>query len=1124
MKIYQALSCPDGFKKLLLMIKIWMLIIALSAVQASANVYSQASKINIEMSQVSIEQVMDQIKNKSSYKFVYRADLFSGLPLVNASFVEATPEQILDELLTPHGFRYDITDNIVVVRKVETEQLQQPPQQERLIITGVVTDGDGMSLPGVSVWVKGRTAGTSTDAEGKYTLRAYTHDQVLVFSFVGMKTREIEINGRSVINVEMEEDVLQLDQVVVTGYYTADRRTYTGAATTISGADLMRVSSGNVLQTIQSLDPSFHVIEDNFQGSNPNILPEIELRGEGSLPGLRSEFQYNPNMPTFIVDGFEVAARNVFDMDPNRIESITILKDAAAAAIYGSRAANGVVVIETKVPPRGRLRVDYKADVRFSAADLSDYNLLNAREKMQYELLAGIYPGEYPITIPNLERNWDEYYNKMSLVEMGYDTYWLAQPIHSLSAAHTHSLQIQEGTENFRYNLNLFLDNDNGVMKESYRNRLGIGAYFQYRLNNLLFMNNLTYDRILANHSPYGSFSQYALANPYLPFEDVHGNAVKYFEFVNTPNPMYNADIGVIDQAGYNRIVNNFKLEWTVVPGLRFRSSFAFSHTEHKSEEFLPADHTNFRHLYGSSSHEEHAKAGTYRNQYEDELRLDGNIIVNYFKELGDHTIIVNAGTNVVTQEGDILTYRIRGFPSPLLSHPSFGTTYDMESTSGGATTPGGSEDISHMIGFLGTVNYTWKNKYFTDLSARTDASSKFGANNRWSKLWSVGLGWNVHEENFLQGSHLINMLRLRASTGFTGSQNYNPNQSLTMLNYIRGNYYNWTLPGARLVAMGNENLKWQRTRKNNIGVDIQLLDRRLSGSFNLYFDVSMDALTQVSLPPSAGFMTYTENLGQVRNNGFEGNLSFNVFTSASREIMWTIFGSMAHNKNTLLKISNALEAWNAEQDATTSSNPKVRFVEGQDMKSIWVVPSAGIDPATGQEVFISRTGAYALTWDPADQVVGGTMTPFLFGNFGSQFSYRQWRMNIFLMYSVGGQMYNQTLVSRVENANPHFNVDRRALEDRWQQEGDISRFKSIADMSATQPTSRFVEDNNFLRLTSFNISYQFKPEQLERYALKELRLILYANDVFNISSIKQERGLSYPFARSFSITAQISF
>ncbi|HEY8388168.1 MAG TPA: TonB-dependent receptor, partial [Parasegetibacter sp.] len=397
-------------------------------------------------------------------------------------------------------------------------------------------------------------------------------------------------------------------------------------------------------------------------------------------------------------------------------------------------------------------------------------------------------------------------------------------------------------------------------------------------------------------------------------------------------------------------------------------------------------------------------------------------------------------------------------------------------------------------------------------------------SNNKWAKLWSTGIGWNLHYEEFLRNSNTINMLRLRASTGFTGSQNYNPNQSLMMFDYIRDDYYFRNNAGAVLMSLGNADLKWQRVRKNNIGADIQMFRKRLNATVDFYVEDSKDALTQVTIPPSLGFTSYTENLGQIRNKGYEVKLNLNIISKPSSRILWSLIGSASHNKNTLLKISNSLTAWNKEQDAINTSKPKIRFMEGQDMKAIWAVQSLGIDPGTGQEIFLTADGKYSNTWNANDQIVAGTSTPDLFGNFGTNFMYKQWQLNLYLLYSLGSQAYNNTLVDRVENASPLFNVDRRALEQRWKQPGDISNFKNIANTTVTKPTTRFVQENDYLRLNSFNLSYEFDKAQLTKTRLQRLKCTFYMNDVFTLSTIKQERGLSYPFARTFTLTIQAGF
>ncbi len=1115
-KFQNVFLCKNG-KFILKTMKIILFVLLFFSINLSAtNVYSQ--KLTINLKNVSLKTALQAIKAETGYYLLYSTDQIDQARSISLNLKNATLEDALKQCLVNSGLGYVIKDSTIVILPeppAARSRSAQVQNQEVTVVRGRVLSKSGEPLVGVTVVVKGTTSGAVTDTSGVYILRVRRGENTLVFSCIGMIRQEVSINNRSEINVVMEEDQAELEQVVVTGYFSANKQTYTGSSSTITANDIIRISSGNILQAVQTLEPSFRIIENTEQGSNPNALPDIELRGAGSIPGFKNEFQNNPNMPTFILDGFEVSAQKIFDLDPNRVLSITILKDAAATAIYGSRAANGVVVVETKTPQRGQIQVNYKSDIKFTSADLSGYDLLNASEKLQFEVLSGVYPGADRVS--DIERNMDEYYQKLKLVAMGYNTDWLAQPINAVSVAHKHSLQIEQGTENFRYNLNLFYDKDNGVMKESSRDRLGIGAYFQYRYKRFLFMNNLTYNHVVANNSSYGSFSEYAQANPYLPFRDINGKIVKYFDFVNTPNPLYNSNIGVIDKDAHDEIINNFKMEWNITDGIKVKSLVAFSKKIQNNQNFLPADHT--QQIYVDQT-----QKGLFRNEYGEDHFFNANTVVSLYKQHKDHFITVNGGVEIITQNDNLNIFQTTGFPNSLLSYPSFGTSYDMTSSGAGGMKPGGSESIARSLGFFGTINYSWKNKYFTDFSGRMDGSSKFGANKRWAKLWSVGIGWNMHYEDFLKDSKVITSLRLRASTGFTGSQNYNPNQSLTMFDYIRNYYYQWEFAGARLMAMGNEDLKWQRVSKNNAGLDLELFKRRFSATFDYYIENSKDALTPVTIPPSLGFTSYTENLGEVTNEGYELKMSIGLISNKTKDMYWNLFGSLTHNKNRLVKISNALNAWNSEQDSQNTSNPKVRFIEGQDMKSIWVVPSVGIDPATGQEVFVKKNGEYTTVWNAQDQVVGGVMTPDIFGNVGTQFSYKQWQINLYMLYSYGGQTYNQTLVNRVENADPLFNVDRRALESRWKQPGDISRFKNINDLSITKPTSRFIENDNYIRLTSFNLSYEFNKKQIQKYYLERLKLILYANDVFNISSVKQERGLSYPFSRSVTLTIQLGF
>jgi hypothetical protein len=333
---------------------------------------------------------------------------------------------------------------------------------------------------------------------------------------------------------------------------------------------------------------------------------------------------------------------------------------------------------------------------------------------------------------------------------------------------------------------------------------------------------------------------------------------------------------------------------------------------------------------------------------------------------------------------------------------------------------------------------------------------------------------------------------------------------------------------GSFPVGLANTNLSWQKKYDQNIGLDFALLNRKLSGRFEYYTSTTTGMLTDITAPPSMGFATYRENLGDVENKGVEAMLNWRVWNNAKRTNFVSVHASIAHNKNTMKKISESLRAWNDQQDANIEEGgniPAVRFVEGQSMSAIWAVQSRGIDPANGRESFVRKNGDITYNWSAEDQVVIGDALPKITGIGGVNVEFYNFTLNVVAEYRLGGQIYNHTLVNRVENANLHANVDKRVSTDRWMQEGDMARFKAITDQSLTRPTSRFVEDNNVLTLRSINLTYDFRDFAfLKKSFIQRMRASVFLNDIATLSSVKIERGIDYPFARNISFALQLTF
>lgn len=1096
------------------------------------------TKMSIDVKSTSVEQVLNEIHRKAKIDFFYDANLAKNWPKITLRAVNKTAEEIIGQVANLINCTYSVKGNIVTIFQ------KQLSGRERTV-KGYVRDEDGELLVGVPVCIGETRVCTVTDADGFYTFKIPVEATTLKFSYVGLSNEYVQIaQGYSDVtrDVVMRGDT-QLKEVVVNGYYSQAKNSFTGAAKTYDKEQLLAGSNQNILTALQNVDPSFVKIENNSMGSDPNSVPDFQIRGSGSITGMSDTYKGNPNMPIFIVDGFETSAEKVFDMDPYRVETITLLKDAAATAVYGSRAANGVVVITTTMPKTGKMEVSYNADVTFYIPDLSAYNLCTPEQKLELEKMAGLYDVSYR-KMYSQDKTSDQLYCDMSYnhrlrnILEGVNTDWLAQPLDQVAIGHKHSVRLEGGSDNFRYAMDLNYNNTPGVMKKSGRKRMGIGLELQYIYNNITFRDQLTYSNVTSNNSPYGSFSSYAMLNPYLRFKNEDGSYIYQvdiddrFQSYRDPvhNPLYNSTLNTIDQTAYNDMTNLFGIDWHILEGLRLKGNFSFTVQNTSNDIFKPGRHTDFAAFTGDNFD----RRGSYTASRGDVFNYDGSLVLSYFRQIGVHVLNANAGWNIQQHKSKEFTVVAEGFPNDNLDYISFANQYQQ------AGAPSGDEYTSRLVGFLGNINYSFDERYLIDLSFREDASSRFGSDSRWAPFWSAGLGWNLHKEHFMKDAKWLNELKLRATYGLTGSQEYDPCQAITTYQYLTGQRYHYGV-GAKLLAMGNEELTWQRTNEKNFGVDLALFKNRFELSYDYYIKTSKDVLTAVTLPPSLGFTTYMANLGEVENKGWELSARAVLLKSNTHKLHWSVFGSMIHNKNKLLKISNALRAYNDTQDAAITdgkkedhvSVPKVRFVEGESINSIWVNESLGIDPLTGRELFLTKDGRIVSDWSAKNYVIGGCTDPKVEGTFGTLFSWKGLQLSATFRYRMGGQMYNQTLVDKVQDIDPRYNADARALTARWQKPGDIVRFAAFArdpvvgvlDLQvATRPTSRFIEDYNYLEMSTLNLSYEFDNKNLKRYGIQRLKLLFYMNDVFHTSTVKIERGTNYPYARNFSLGLQARF
>ncbi|MGL5682284.1 MAG: SusC/RagA family TonB-linked outer membrane protein [Marinifilaceae bacterium] len=1053
-------------------------------------------------------------------------EIMSKLPKVTTSGNMLTLKEYLDDILLKNGFRYSLVDNILTIRNGVSEE-----NVERKILKGKIVDKEtGESLIGATVLIKRTNLGTSTDVNGEFAIMVLPNDE-LVISYMGKKTITHRVTNYEDQVIRLENNPEEMAEVVITGYATIDKNSFTGNAKTVKGEDILKVSRTNVLKALQMFDPSYKVAPNNIFGSDPNALPEIYIRGKSSLGTYeldqdrfsRANMESNPNTPTFILDGFEVSVQKIYDLDPNRIESMTILKDAAATAMYGSLAANGVVVITTKAPKIGAIRVNYNFTGTVEVPDLSDYNLMNSKEKLEAEYLSGVFdPVEgYDQTIGEklYWKKWNQIY-----VE-GVETDWMSKPLRN-AFQQRHSLVVESGTEKIRYNFDLNYIANNGVMKGSKRDNVGAGFNVNILLGAIRITNMISYTATRGVDSPFGTFSDYTHQLPYNKFEDENGTLLKTLETWGSGtkriNPLYEASLNNFSKQQNDEILNNLQLRWNPLEGMFAQVQVGLMKSWQENKKFIDPKSANSSQELSSSN----LLAGDLYYGVGNQSRWNTKFMLSFNKGIGLSSINFNVNAELSESRNYRVETHYRGFAS--------GTQYDINHAAEVYGKPSKTERTSRKSGINAILNYSYNNIYLSDFSIRYEGASIFGKNQQSAPYWSAGLGLNVHNYDFLKDNEIISRLKLRATYGNTGNMNFEPHMSH---NYFKALYDDWYITGygTTLYYLGNPNLKSERTNTIDLGVDLSLFNERVVLSATYYDKHTKDMITDVTVPSSSGFTTYKDNMGETSNKGYEFELYTNLITTSNWNL--GIWGNYAHNENRLEKIAESMKNYNnrvndyyADYDYNIENlkytRPFVKYEEGGSLNAIYGMRSLGIDPATGKEIFQGRNGNILYEYNPAEQSIIGNTEAKGQGAFGINIRYRNLTLSSSFQYEFGGDLYNETLVNYVENARiAEDNVDKRVLYDRWQKPGDIAPLKDIKDRNeTTRATSRFVQRNNWVTLNSLTLQYDFPSHFAKALCMERIRVDANCGELFRWSTVKQERGLSYPFARNFNLTLMVSF
>lgn len=1025
-----------------------------------------------------------------------------------------------------------LSTNAIAQNKNNSKETYLLPPHGNYVYGRVIEKLSKEPMVGVTIRLDGHSTGVITDINGCYVLTLPEKGGLVIYSYIGFETRKIKVTSRQKVDVQMVEATESIQEVIVTGYNSIQKESFTGNTTKIEKEDLLKVNPNNLISAIQTFDPSFRIQENLAAGSDPNSLPQFVLRGQTGIGETtlgqtstssisREVLSGNSNLPIFILDGFEVDVEKIYDLDMNSIHSINILKDAAATAMYGSRAANGVIVIERRAPEAGKFRVQYSGVLSAELPDLSSYNLMNAREKLETERLAGLYDSN----TPEIDPYTNGYYQRLNNVLTGVDTYWLSQGLRT-ALNHKHSVFIDGGENDVRWGVELGFRGTEGVMKHSSRKNANAAFYVDYRIGGLQIKNKVTYTYNKSTDVPFNSFSDYSHLLPYMRLYDENGDYVRRLEKFDGAsgtqvNPLYEINFyNSFDHSGYDEVTDDLSLNWRITDGLRLRGQFSVLMRNSTGDLYKDPASASYSASTGNIN-------GEKTESTQKRTVIDGSLSLMYNNTFKGHNLNICLSSNMRQTQSTASETRYRGFPGgDLVSSNYAAEVYGK---------PSSSDNTTRLVGALLTSNYTYNNIYLADLTGRIDGSSEFGSDKRWSMFWSTGAGINIHNYDFMKSNELFSMLKFRASYGLTGKTNFSLYSAKDMYQLQTDSWYP-TGYGVFLYQMGNPNLKWERKYTLDYGVEIGLWHDKIYLKASAYDERTIDLITDYTIPSSTGFTSYKENMGKVKNTGVELELRARLYSD--RNWLFQLYGSFARNKNTIIEISQAMRDYNKRVEELFSGyNPEsssdskyaktyLKYYEGASLTSIYGMKSLGISPTNGKEIYLRRNGDVTDVWSADEWTIIGDTAPKGQGSFGYTLSYKQLSMFASFLYTFGGDAYNNTLVSYVENADiKNDNVDKRVLLDRWQKPGDITTMKDIRDRNVTTgASSRFVQKNNTLQWSSLTMSYNFRPEQLKKLHLSGLRLSFTMNDLFYWSTIHQERGLDYPYSRSFNLTTNIIF
>ena len=1149
--------------KLLFTMRLVFFFLCLSMLTAVATeTYSQSTKLSLSLNDVTIGDVLRNIEDQSEFRFFY-TDKVSTEKKISVDFRKTTINEVLDELFKDTNISYRVVGRQIALFKngSNPEFLQSGQSHE---IKGKVTNTAGDPIPGATVSIKGTTSGTITDANGNFVLSKVSDGSTLIFTFVGMKSQEVKSDGKSTINIQLEEETIGIEEVVAVGYGTQKKRDIIGSVSSLSVDDIKKIAPVSVESTIQGLAAGVQV---NSGSGVPGAPQQIKIRGVGSIS--------SGTDPLWIVDGIPIVSgpidnsyngetsQSILSMiNPNDIESIQILKDAAATSIYGSRGSNGVILVTTKTGKKGQTKVDVDVKSGVSNWAKTDIGYSSGKDHIAIMDLAMKNTANTTYNIENVVKQLDGATEGITREEaLQTNTNW-ADVVSRMGSFYETNLSVSQGSERGNSYLSLKYRSDESNLKFNNLENYSANVNLNYSLTKSLdlgyhilasFTDN---DRVKSSEGKGGAGG----------WAQVNSNALPWMKVYDTNglNGYWNSRASVNALAGMDpinaqsnlktiNVLSGLNATWKLpVKGLSVKGEFGMNYVANRGRSWRSSALL----INGAVAQE---------NKYETNT-TNYNAYFNYDVPLNKlHTLNVVAGVENTRQYSHYMNLQGSGLVG---SFPEVGTP----NTISGSTSVGGE---SYLRGYFGRANYKFGDKYLAGVSVRRDGISKFTAANRWATFLSGSLGWIISEEKFFHFKP-VSLLKLRGSYGQTGNTNipsgitsdsWGINSGTSTLGGTNNTYLN---------SIGNSDIKWETTNSLDFGVDFGLFANRINGSLAVYQKKVSDMLLAVTLPPSAGIYggnTCWQNIGDMKNDGIEFNVNSVIINK--RDFTFNFGFNLSFNRNKVLSLDptsdeNHVGIMQSGTDGIIRTITKTGLAWG----TFYMPEYAGVDSEKGipliYEVKTLDDGTTEHTGNiiPATSenmsnnrmiLDGKCALPKVLGGFNMNFTYKSFDLGMVWSFVTGNYIYNRLLQSSMTPNQGMLVLNKKLLTDSWTKPGDKTYWPQVVAANTyyydnngdattsgvsygsdnNTPSSQYLEKGDYLKLRNITLGYTIPANAIKKYKINTLRVYMAATNLLTLSKfsgynpeieIDQSSGsclssfTSMPASRTFLFGLSLNF